>query len=199
MLDDTPKFLDEIYRGDYAYLGAEIIDDKPEPVGGSLLLSLCDNSVGISREREERLTKEPAQKWLGDLNWREQATRKVTPTPVIDDAFRKQTLCGIPVLLIHGDLDLATPIENAEELLEEMSNAHLIRVEGGAHGAAHYAAQHDARFMSYLSLFMDADELRSDPGAVYGGIPEETRLPPLKFAPLGGESLFDRLAGGQPK
>jgi pimeloyl-ACP methyl ester carboxylesterase len=55
-------------------------------------------------------------------------------------SFRKSDRSEIPVLLIHGDLDLATPIENAEELLESHPNGHLIRIHGGTHAAAHHAA-----------------------------------------------------------
>lgn len=188
-----PKFIDELVREDYRYLAAKIIDDKPEPFSESLLLTLCDNSLGISGEREALLSREPARRWLGDLNWRYIATRDLVPTPVVADTFRQPTTCPIPILMIHGDLDLATPIENAAGLLEHLPNGHLIRVSGGTHGATYHAAQADPKFMSYLTLFMDASDLHSNPHSVYEQVPKTIRMPPLEFVSLEGDSMFERL------
>ena len=92
--------------------------------------ALVDHSLGISKARTQRLQNEPAYRWLGDVNWRLAALRDVVPTRAIDDDFRAFARSNIPVLMVHGDLDLSTPIENALELLPNLTNGHLIRVVG---------------------------------------------------------------------
>lgn len=176
-LELWPKFVLEIHDGDYQYLASKIIDDRPEPVVQGLLYSLIDNSLGISNERERRLDSEPARRWLGDINWQYKATRDVTPPPAIDDSFRKSDRSDIPVLMIHGDLDLATPIENAEELLESFPNGHLIRINGGTHAATHHAASAVPAFPQWLTEFMNSE----NPVSQLADFPESVKLSPLRF------------------
>ena len=194
-LETWPKFVLEIYNEDYQYLASRIIDDRPEQSRGIMLLPLVDNSLGIGAAREEKLQNEPAQRWLGDINWFSVATRDVTPTPVVDDEFRRFAVSEIPVLMVQGDLDLSTPLENAQELLEYLPNGHLIRVNGGTHGAVGEIARTDPEFVKHLFLFMNSDFEKTDTRTLFEQLPNTVDLPPLEFKTLDGPSLFEELTG----
>ena len=59
--------------------------------------------------------------------------------------------------MVHGDLDLSTPIENAEEQLQSLPNGHLVRIHGGTHGAFGEISRHDKSFMGLVEMFLNAD------------------------------------------
>lgn len=189
MLELWPKMVLELYDQDYQYLAAKIIDDRPEVKRYNLQLTLIDHSLGITDKRQLELEDEAARRWLGDVNWFYTATRKVTPTPVVDDAFRQFEISQTPVLLIHGTLDLSTPVENAEELLKYFPRGHLLTIEGGTHAANQHAASFDPRFLKYLTDFFN----EQNPTDACQRIPAKITLPPLQFQATGAPSLFSQL------
>ncbi|MEL7498979.1 MAG: alpha/beta hydrolase [Planctomycetota bacterium] len=180
-LQVLPKFIYEVYEKDYRFLALRGAEARSRPVGGSMQSVLIDNSLGISDARDQRLTQEPARKWLGELNLIYKATRDDSPTPVISDEFRKLN-SDVPILMIQGDYDLKTPFENAEELLSDVSYGHLIRVHGGTHSAVDEVKRHDDQFMSKIELFLnsdlsDAEKIKS----LYSKLPKKYHLPKLEF------------------
>ena len=187
-----PRFILDIYEGDYRFLASQAIDDRPEYEQGPMFFYLMDNSLGISAQREQKLKNEAARRWLGDINWRYVATRDVTPTPVVDDAFRTFVRSEIPVLMIQGDLDLSTPQENAHELLPYLPNGHLIVVKGGTHGAVGDMARVDPEFPQHLYRFMQADFESTNVKDFYKTLPDSVEMPPLQFK-TEITSLFDEL------
>jgi len=48
-----------------------------------------------------------------------------------------EAICGInvPTLVIHGDADMAIPLEKAQILIDEMPDAELVVIEGAGHAA----------------------------------------------------------------
>ncbi|HAH45982.1 alpha/beta fold hydrolase [Gimesia sp.] len=189
LLELWPKMVLELYQEDYQYLAAKIIDDRPDLTQHPLLLTLVDNSLGITDQRLKLLEKEEAHRWLGDVNLLYTATQAVTPTPTVSDAFRQFKEYETPVLLIHGTLDRSTPIENAQELLIYFPRGHLITVQGGTHAALHHAASFDPRFLEYLTDFFKT----TNPTDAFQRIPEKITLPPLQFEANGSPSLFTQL------
>ncbi|KAA0141544.1 alpha/beta hydrolase [Gimesia chilikensis] len=184
-----PHLVLELYREDYQYLAAKIIDDRPEVNRPDLLLALIDHSLGISDQRLRELEQGPARRWLGDVNWLYTATRKSTPTPEVSDAFRELKTSQTPVLMIHGTLDLMTPYENATQLLPAFPRGKLITVQGGTHIACQHAVGVDPQFLGYLTDFMSA----AKPADTLKEMPETITLPPLKIQPLQSGSLFQEL------
>ncbi|MCD0458687.1 alpha/beta hydrolase [Roseiconus lacunae] len=189
MLEKWPKLVLELYSENYSYLAAKIIDDRPEKFRQSLLLTLIDNSLGVSEERERKLATEPARRWLGNLNWFYHATRDSCPTPDVINQYRRMEVSQTPLLIVHGTLDLATPIENARELLKYFEIGKLITVDGGTHAASYQAATVDPSFLTYLSSFMNAPR----PEEVFDEIPDQISLPPLDFEGDEEPSLFEQL------
>ena len=192
-LQKLPKFIYEIYNEDYSYLASKTIEERVGMGGGSLQLILVDNSLGISKARDEKLVNEAAYRWIGELNDIYKATRDVTPTPVINDSQRVLT-SDIPILFVHGDLDLSTPIENAEEAMPTLSNVHLIRIQNGTHGAFDQIQRHDPEFVGLVKKFLDADF--SDGSSIKSlGLPDSMDLPDLEFDPMGSPTMFEQLIG----
>ena len=192
-LEALPKYVFEIYNQDYQFLAFRVIADRADPIGGNLQFLLIDNSLGISKTRDAKLISEPGSRWLGELNLTYKATRDHTPTPVISDSFRNLKT-SIPILMVQGDMDLSTPIENAEELLPSLPNGHLVRIHGGTHGAFGEISRHDNTFMEQVEMFLNANlDSKESIKEVYGKIPTSYSLPPLEFESLTGPSLFDEL------
>ena len=188
-----PKFVIEIYHEDYQYLASQIMAYRDDPDRRTMIATLVDNSLGISAAREHRLRAEPAYRWLGEVNWSQIATRHVTPTTVVSEEFRAFTKSDVPVLMVHGDLDLSTPIENALAAIEYLPNGHLIRVEGGTHAAIREIVAEDADFMKRVYAFMDADFERVEPQSVFKDLPTTVQLSPLRFETLAGPTLFEQV------
>ena len=192
-LEKFPKFIFEIYNEDYSFLASKVLEERASISGASMQLILIDNSLGISKARDQLLDSEEPRKWVGELNAFYKATRELTPTPVVPDSFRKMDF-DIPILLVNGDMDLSTPIENAEEAMQTLANAHLIRIKGGTHGAFKQAGRTNAEFLKAVDKFMSADfESRKVADL---GLPDVLQLPPLEFKPASAPSLFEEISSG---
>jgi pimeloyl-ACP methyl ester carboxylesterase len=71
---------------------------------------------GERRERHDAFRNAPAQRVLGNINWFYDAACPIWDSDV-GHGFRTDFATDIPTLLIHGDWDTSTPLENAQELL----------------------------------------------------------------------------------
>lgn len=180
-LEYWPAYIKDMLSGDFRYLAAQIIDDRPESYQGILMSHLMDNSLGISSRRESKLNGDDATRWLGDINWRFKATREVSPTRQVPEAFVQFQNSDIPVLLIQGNLDWSTPYENATDIKNFFPNGHLITIDGGTHGTVRDAQRHHKDFPSHLYKFMKNDFELTSPAELYSSMPEVVKLPKLKF------------------
>ena len=177
---NLPKFVYETYNENFQPLIAKAKGKQATSLR-PLQTYLVDNSLGISQLRETKLEQEEGRRWIGELNAGYKATRTVTPSPVIPDSFRTLR-SDLPILMAHGDFDLSTPIENAEEQMKDLTNAHLIRIHGGTHGAIPQIMNHDEQFVSHLVRFLEADLTEQSVASLK--LPTEISLPPLEFAPM---------------
>lgn len=193
-LAQWPRFILEIYAGDYRFLATRVVRNRRTERSEALILPLINHSVGISAARADRLRREPEARWLGDINLKESVTRSAAPTPQVGDAFRADRRIAIPTLLINEDYDWSTPIENARHLAGLLDRGKLVTVTGGRHctetNHGELAMQHPER-TSALYAFVDADFNRTPASAVLAATPETVALAPIDFAPLGGRSLYD--------
>lgn len=191
-LEYWPQLMLELYREEYRFLAHNTADDKESIFGGPMITALIDNSLGISSRREKLLNSESAIKWLGDPNGYYKATRTLTPTPEVTDAFRFEEQIDIPVLMIQGDLDFSTPYENALHLQQFLTNGHLVTIVDGTHSALGEAIQLKEEEAMKLFTFMDADFTSVSPTEVFKSFPDKIDLPPLEFKTLEGSSLYEK-------
>ena len=94
--------------------------------------------------------------------------REAWGSPDLGDDFRQPVTSTVPVLILVGDLDMRTPVENGREILRTLPNGRLVVVENASH-------QFDV---------FGSDAIRAVLGQFLRGGPIETdriTLPPLPF------------------
>jgi len=127
-----PAFMLRLYDGDYHDLAVRAYRDRTAK-WDMLMPYYVDNSLGVTPERDRLLLERAAFSPFGDVNWAYRATREVTTSLVVSDSFRTEYEIKVPVLLLHGDWDLSTPIENIRNTLDHFKQGHLIEVKEATH------------------------------------------------------------------
>lgn len=192
-LANWPRFIIELYRGDYRYLAAMVLHGRLQGSRAQLIGLLIDNSIGITAQRDAQLLAEPERRWLGDVNAAYHDTRDLTPTPGVGDALLANLKTDIPLLLIAGQWDWSTPPENVQEVRPLLSQAHVVTVEEGTHCTEYTEMPALLPAESErLYSFVDADFARESPQQVFGRIPGRVALPALRFNPPEGPSLYEQ-------
>ncbi|MEM9379316.1 MAG: alpha/beta hydrolase, partial [Planctomycetota bacterium] len=96
---------------------------------------MMDCSSGISAARRARHASDRARALLGDVNMEYAQVCPAWNAPDLGDAFRATPTCHVPTLVVHGNWDTKTPIENAREVAGALPDATLVEVVRGGHGA----------------------------------------------------------------
>ena len=133
---------------------------------------MLDCGSGISREREAVLDADPANRVVGKLGLFYQANCPAWEAD-LGEEFRKNFETEIPTVIVHGNWDLSTPLENALELLPYFKNSTFVLVERGTHGALGEALRASDDFRDALHDFMAAGDSSR--------LPERVVLPPLQW------------------
>lgn len=170
-----PAFVLSVYYGHYDDLAQEAAERRANAEGPVRLIEpLIDSSLGAPAQRAYLLTTDPATDLMGFWDFDAlMASAKAWPAPVLDDAFRLPVQNPTPVIFIHGDWDIATPVENMLGMLPYFPNARAVLVHRGTHHSREplFAARPDiaARVMTFLR----SGEL--------AGLPSEATLPTRAF------------------
>ncbi|MGH6613745.1 alpha/beta hydrolase [Sphingomonas sp.] len=132
---DWPAFILSVYDRHYDDWAKETIARRHNEEGPVRLIEpLIDTSLGVSGERGHQLRTDPAADDLGYWDFDATiASARAWPTPDVGDAFRDPVASAIPVVFIHGDWDIATPIDNTLGLLPYFPNGRAILVHRGTH------------------------------------------------------------------
>ena len=189
-LESWPKYIMEMYNGDFRFL-ASISKGRIYNSSARMISPLFNNSLGISAERDKLLQNRTSVKWLGDINKSYTSIRDICPSPVVSDSFRNPVKIDIPIIIIHGDMDLSTPYTNATELMESLENGHLITVKRGSHNAKRALIFDNRELMDQVFQFMDADFNRTSFNEFKTLLPKVYELSEFKFRPIGGMSFYD--------
>jgi len=185
-----PRFIIELYRGDYRYLAALALQSRTRTMDGPMIGLLIDNSLGISRAREAKLKAEPEQQWIGPLQPEYFATRDITATAHVPESFLVEDIAR-PVVLFQGDMDFSTPMENAQHQAGVLRRGHLTIVHYGTHSVDDEVEQLLPEFRDALERYLAADS-DADINAAMQALPAETALPKVPFETVDGPSLYER-------
>jgi len=148
-----PNLILAMYKGDYQLPAMASMGMRSIPAPGAMAKSM-DFASGISNTRRKQLLKDPAQEWLGDINWDYTLLAEHWLVQDLGDTFRASVHSDIPTLLVHGTWDTSTPLENAEEVLKDLANGQLIKVLGGGHGALYNLYEHWPAIYPLLENFV---------------------------------------------
>lgn len=197
-LGNWPLFILEMSRGDLRFVAAKTWQTRrAQEEGDPLIGLLIDNSLGITAKRDAALLAEPEARWLGDINAIYRATRDLTPTPDVGDAFRADWKIDVPTLLIHGDVDWSTPLENSRHLLRYLEHGRLIEVQGGTHCDENpVMADERPRDLERIYSFIDADFGTTTPETFFATLPKSVAYPAIRFATPSGRSLYEQWVAG---
>ncbi|MEM9380415.1 MAG: alpha/beta hydrolase [Planctomycetota bacterium] len=131
-----------------------------------------DCGSGISAERLQQLRSDPACAVVGKGEPFYEAACPAWGTD-LGEEFRVNFETDVPTLLVQGDWDTSTPLENALELVPYFTNARFVLVEGGSHGALREARSSDAAFRDALATFLRTGSMEN--------VPESVTLPPIDW------------------
>ena len=189
-----PHFILDMYEGDYRALGLMSLVSRQSKSGPNLIVPLTDNSLGISKKRDEKLLNEHERRWI-DPNWLYRATRSVSGAPEISDEFRDDWSISVPTLLVSGDFDWSTPIENAEHAENFLERGKLITVKGATHCTLNKPEQVRAQapdIFSNLHQFIDGEfENNTVLNAYFESLPDSIALRPVDFQERGEFTVYD--------
>lgn len=168
-----PAFILSLYHGHYEAWAQETLQDRQAgPV--KLIGPLADSSLGVSAQREHQLRTDPATEWLGTWNFEANIQSAPDwPTPDMGDAVRLPRVSSIPVVLVHGDWDTSTPIENTLGLLPYFPNGRAVLVHRAGHDGAFYQLRESPEAKQAIYEFLRTGETR--------GLPAEASLAAPKF------------------
>ncbi|MEM6415991.1 MAG: alpha/beta fold hydrolase [Pseudomonadota bacterium] len=188
-----PKFVLEMYNDDFRFLALMAAEGRREMVSDSLITYLIDNSIGISDERDRQLLSEEERRWI-DPNWYYRSTRKIPNSNLVDQSFRDDWRIDVPTLLVTGDYDWYTPVENAEHMERFLDNGHLIIVEGGTHCPIMKSDQltpQRPKVVDQIREFFSIDTDEQSLSKYFSRLPKRVALDAIDFDTPKSQSLYE--------
>ncbi|MDH3734768.1 MAG: alpha/beta hydrolase [Gemmatimonadota bacterium] len=135
---------------------------------------MLDCGSGISGIRLEQLLSDPGAEVVGQLGRFYETLCSVWDAD-LGEGFRQNFDTEVPTVIVHGNWDLSTPLENALELRPHFRNHRFVLVERGTHGAIGEALRFSADFRAALDAYMATGDMSA--------FPETVTLPPVEWVP----------------
>jgi pimeloyl-ACP methyl ester carboxylesterase len=164
-----PAAIREMREGDFRRM-AQITILRRERAGvQSAMKMMMDLSSGASAARRARIERETTTALLGNaINFPAMYLADAWGAVDLGDDFRRPVTSAVPTLILVGDLDPRTPVENAREVAATLSHATVVTLENATHQFDLFGA---APIREILGRFLRGQVLASD----------RIALPPLVF------------------
>lgn len=152
-LSGLPTAFRQMAAGDYRAMGQLAYASRSRMGVQSAMKQAMDLSSDGSASRRARIEREARTALLGNaMNFPGMALATAWGIRPLPNAFRAPVRSSIPALVIVGDLDVRTPIANAEEIAATLPNGRIVVAENAAHQFNLFgnASLHDAlsRFLA---------------------------------------------------
>ncbi len=133
-LATLPAAYREMAAGDFRGMGAVALAARSQWRLGSGMKYMMDLASHASPARLRRIEREARTALLGNaINFPLMGLRKAWPAVDLGGAYREPVRSAVPTLILVGDLDARTPVENAREIARGLSHAQVVVVENAAH------------------------------------------------------------------
>lgn len=170
-----PAFVLALFHGQYEGWARDVMQERQaRPV--KLIGPLIDTSLGVTPQRLRQLRADPALTWIGNGGFEPYlAAAGAWPTPDLGNEFRGMAPSATPVMLVHGDWDTSTPVENTLAQLPYFRNGRSLIVHRGGHDGAFYLLREQPDAKAAIHRFLRTGSME--------GIPAEVTLPAPAFIP----------------
>lgn len=129
-----PDGIARMQQGDFSVLAALAVMQRRRLGVGNAMKPLMNLASGATPSRLARIEREADGALLGAaLDFPERSLASAWPAEDLGDGFRSAVSSDLPVLILVGDLDVRTPVDNAREIAATLSRASVVVVENGTH------------------------------------------------------------------
>lgn len=124
----------EMAAGDFSRIGPLALASRTQWRLGSAMKYMMDLASGASPQRLDRIRYESRAALLGNaMNFPTIDLQSTWPVADLGAEYRKPVRSAVPALILVGDLDARTPIENAREIAAGLPRSKVVVLENGAH------------------------------------------------------------------
>jgi pimeloyl-ACP methyl ester carboxylesterase len=172
-----------MYNGDYTQAARAALADRRQMGIETASYYMLDCGSGITRARDLKLLAEPEAKYVGGRNDEYRAVCGLWPSDNGDE-FRTNFRTTIPTVMVQGNWDTSTPMENSLEMKPFFVNSKYVLVKGGSHGSLVEARAASEVFARGLIRYFATGDM--------SGIPDVVELAPVKWVVPEIRSASDR-------
>lgn len=171
-LATLPAAAREMSAGDFRRIAPLALLLRRQAGVGSAMKAMMDLASHGSAERLARIEREAPGAVLGDaMNFPARHLHAAWRAQPLPEAFRQPVTIAVPTLLLVGDLDVRTPLQDAREIAASLPDARLVVVENAAHQFDLFGP---LPLRQLLARFLRGE----------GSLPARVTLPPLRFEGL---------------
>ena len=129
-----PAAYREMEAGDFRRVAQLALVQRSRMGVQSAMKQMMDLSSGATAARRDRIAREAASSPLGNaINFPLMSLGSAWGNPDLGDDIRRPVRSRVPVLVLAGDLDPRTPVENGREIVEHLENGRLEVLSGSGH------------------------------------------------------------------
>ena len=155
-----PAAVREMREGDFQRVAQVAILQRQRTGVQSAMKMMMDLSSGASADRLARIEREAATALLGNaINFPAMYLSRAWGAVDLGNDFRRPITSDVPTLIMVGDLDPRTPVENAREIAATLSRASVVTLENATHQFDLFGS---APIRDILGTFLRGQKLTSD-------------------------------------
>jgi pimeloyl-ACP methyl ester carboxylesterase len=164
-----PAAYREMAAGDFRRIAPLVVLRRARLGVESAMKHMMDLSSGATAGRRDRIEREARTSLLGNaINFPGMFLGDAWAAHDLGDDFRAPVTSSVPVLILVGDLDPRTPIENGREIVRTLASGRLVVVENASHQFDVFGS---APIRAVLGQFLSGAAIPATP----------LTLPPLTF------------------